>query len=225
MSTFWVLSPGSDAKLAEWSSEVEVEEVRCPVSPGHQRAGKRTTDLSVVLPSSAVQDFVWTWNADLLVRREVVSVFEAEGVTGFSTHPAMARFARGPGAAPAPILSEFVVTGWGGVASPLSGISLDGKLSCPACGLLVYTGLTNPANLIDERQWDGSDVFIAWPLPKFIIVTDRVADVIKRHELTGAQLEKLEAIRVSAPTLSPGRLSYRMPEPRAHQLGDRLGIA
>jgi hypothetical protein len=56
---FWErCSPDSTRKLAEWTVDrVDTEKVDCPVNPGHQRDGKRVTDLSVSLPSGTVDDF------------------------------------------------------------------------------------------------------------------------------------------------------------------------
>ena len=52
-----------------------------------------------------------------------------------------------------------------------------------------YSDFTNPEFLIDESQWDGSDFFMVWPLPRFIFVSNRGPRLICRHELTGCVLE------------------------------------
>jgi hypothetical protein len=90
--------------------------------------------------------------------------------------------------------------------------------------MLVYSGLTTPESLFKERQWDGSDIFIIWPLPRFIFVSDRVARLLRAEEITGVQLTRLEELPQTPATLSPGRLSYWMPRERARQLGAPLGI-
>jgi hypothetical protein len=223
---FWKLSsPDGTGKLADWDQSVQLGgPIRCPRDPGHQRAGRRLTDLAVVLPSLTVADFLWTWNSECLVQTHVVDLFRSEGITGFEVRPARARFENEPDLSP-PELGELVVTGWGGVAPPESGVKLDEIASCRACGLLVYSSFTDPSRLVDKRQWDGSDVFVVWPLPKFVFVTRRVAQLIKAHELTGVSLEVPEQLRPSGSTISPGRLSYRMPEARARELGEHLGIA
>ena len=223
---FWKLtSSGEDRGLSDWDRSVELEgPIRCPVDPGHQRGGKRVTDLSVVLPSLSVEDFVWTWNSECLVQDPVLKLLQAEGVSGFEVRRAAARFAHEPDI-PAPELWELVVTGWGGVAPEKSGVKLDTTASCRSCGLLIYSNFSDPSQLIDRSQWDGSDIFIVWPLPKFIFVTDRVAQLIRKYKLTGVFLQRPDELQARSSTVSPGRLSYRMPYARARELGEHLGIA
>jgi len=82
------------------------------------------------------------------------------------------------------------------------------------------------SNLLDEKQWDGSDFFVVWPFPRFIFVTARVAEFIKKNKLTGVRLKKPKDVEIGEDSvgISPGRLSNRMPEKRAHELGDPLDI-
>jgi hypothetical protein len=101
---------------------------------------------------------------------------------------------------------------------------LDTKESYECCGHLVYTPLTDPSRLIDPTRWDGSDMFMVWPLPKFIFVTERVARFVEQHELTGARLEPVPEMRLQGGGFTPGRLSYYVPRERAQKLGRELGI-
>lgn len=226
-SRFWNLDPPDDErKLAEWDDSVVLGgPIYCSANPGHRRAGKRLTNLSVVLPRRDVPDFVWTWKSECLVQDRVLTVFREHGITGFEVRPASAHFRVRTEADP-PRLWELVVTGWGGVAPEASGVRLLESKSCSVCGHLVYSGFDDPSRLIDESQWDGSDIFIVWPLPRFIFVTERVADVIRSYKLTGVVLQRQEDLRVRnlLGTLAPGRLSHHMPEARARELGEPLGI-
>jgi len=113
------------------------------------------------------------------------------------------------------------------MAKPESGIRLDESKSCAVCGSLQYTDLTDATQLIDESKWDGSDFFMVWPMPKFVFVTERVVNVIREHHLTGVRIEPIWELKPSPhviPGYSPGRLSYWMPERRARELGEPLGI-
>jgi uncharacterized protein CXXCG len=210
-------------KHAEWADEMDEETwelVVCPANKGHQRGGKRLMDLSVVLPGKDVEDFVWTWYGDFLIQDHVLSFLKEQRFTGFEVKPVRARFKK-KSVEPPPKLWELVVTGWGGMAPPESGIEMT--YHCEACGLTRYSGLSNPDNLIDERRWDGSDFFIVWPLPGFIFVTDRVANAIKDKGFSGVVFTASIDLR---PTdgLGAGRLSYYMPEQRAREIGEPLGI-
>jgi len=196
--------------------------VTCPIYPGHRRSGPRLSPLDLLLPNRPT-DFLWTAASDCLIQDDVLEAFNAAGVTGFAAHHAKARFRRPQPGAP-PVLWELKVIGWGGMARPESGIALDASRSCQYCGHLVYSRFTNPAALIDPSAWDGSDVFIVWPLPRYIMFTEKAAAIIRREEFTGTTLLDLAELEVSTGSLSPGRLSYWFPEEAARRLGLPLGI-
>lgn len=222
---FWRLCPPeSDRNLAEWHESVELEVPRrCPVNPDHQRSGPRRSALTVVLPSTVVSDFIWTWAGDCLVTERVLRVLSQAKITGYEVREAAGRYRREP-EWPQLELFELVITGWGGVAPPASGVSLLQQESCAECGLLVYSGFTEAGSLIDTDQWDGSDMFIVWPYPRFIFVSDRVADVIRSAGLTGADLVLSSELKSSSGRATPGRLAFWMPTERARELGVRHGI-
>ncbi len=93
---------------------------------------------------------------------------------------------------------------------------------------LAYTAFTDASRLIDSRAWDGSDLFIVWPLPRFRFVTDRVRDLICSEEFTGVVLLDANELKWPAgvtPVISPGRLSYWFAEESARRIGGPLGIA
>jgi len=224
-SKFFHLGSGtSTSKLAEWAhSEMDVETVICPANEGHQRPGKRLTGLSVTLPGYNIEDFVWTWYSECLITDRVLELFKDSGVTGFEVKPVRAAFKRAQESPPR--LWQLVVTGWAGIAPPESGIKLIED--CPACGHKVYSAWTNPERLVTPSQWDGSDFFMVWPLPMHIFLTERVAQLIRESSLAGSILKPSENLVFSpqvVPTLSPGRLLYHMPEQRARELGEPLGI-
>ncbi len=221
---FWRLeSPSSPARRAEWDhGRVELETITCPVSEGHQRSGRRLTDLSVVLPRGSVESFVWTWQSECLMQDHVLGLFRSRGFTGFEVKPVTARF-DGSSEKP-PTLWELVLTGWAGMASSASGLRLDEAKSCAVCGHLTYTGLVDPGHLIDKEKWDGSDFFMVWPFPRLVFVTQRVVDAIRENKLTGVRAVRGWSFEPVTDEFSPGRLSYSMPEGRARELGEPLGI-
>lgn len=224
MPTFWELDRNwkSPRHRAEWDhNAMDLELVECPLYPGHKRTGKRLTNLSVVLPDRDVQNFVWTFQGECMVQDSTLEFFRDTDITGFELKPVKARFATRPEKPPR--LWEIIVTGWAGMAKPESGIHYDETESCSVCGMLRYTGLKSPAELIDETQWDGSDFFKVWPMPRFIFVTNRVVELIRKHHLTGAYpklVTKLEKTK----SFGPGRLRYYMSDDRAKELGIPLGI-
>lgn len=203
----------------------EYETIICPLDKGHQRAGKRLDNPPIALPSRKLDDFEWTCLTECLIQDHVLALLRESGLTGFDAKPVEARLKK-PHAEPPPKLWELVVTGWGGMAPPESGIRLI--RSCEGCGSLRYSGVTDADQLIAASQWDGSDFFIVWPLPRFIFISDRAANVIRAARLKGAEIKPIVSITEGSefviPGYSPGRLSYYLPEARAHDLGDELGI-
>lgn len=223
---FWHLDKiDRRSRRADWDDGMDLEAIICSANPGHQRGGKRTTDLRVVLPGKEVEDFVWIgYGGECIIQDRVRLLFHEEGITGFEVKPVKARFEHNNRTLP--VLWELVVTGWAGVAPPESGITLDKENSCSVCGYLNYTSASDYSKLIRPDQWDGSDIFIVWPLPRFIFVTDRVRKLIEARKMTGCSFLAPKDIPYSRydSGFSPGRLSYYMPEERARVLGEPLGI-
>lgn len=207
MTSFFYLSkPDSLEKWAAWSAEVELASVRCPQFSGHQRSGKRLTSLSVLLQSKKVEDIVWTWFDECLIQAKVIQFFRKHGMKGWKAKPARAKFERASGNPPA--LWELIVTGWGGLATPKSGIRL--RKWCRYCGHTTYGPLSRPENLIDPEKWDGTDFFIVWPLPKFIFVTPKVVRLLQENRISGWTATPVEQLRLRG-GFSPGRLEHYMP--------------
>jgi hypothetical protein len=63
-----------------------------------------------------------------------------------------------------------------------------------------------------------------WPMPVYIFVSERVFRVYKENEFKGARFSKTFPTRESGMGFSPQHLSMFMPEERAHEIGDPLGI-
>jgi hypothetical protein len=189
---YWLLGPPeSERRLAVWAKgEVDVSTRNCPVNPAHTRIGDRSLDLSVVLPPLPAQQLVWTWHGELLVQEMVATMLREEGFGTFELRNAKARFPSG--VSEAPRFSEFIVKGWGGMARPESGIELIEH--CEHCGKARYSGLTHPEDLIDPVQWDGSDIFIVWPLPNFILITDRVRQFLRTNKLNDIMITPMEKL-------------------------------
>ena len=223
---FWCLCPPNSANsLVQWSpNEVSLDEVSCPLDPGHQRAGKRTSPLSVILNSNSNRhaNILWTWQGECLVTNRVAELLRSKGLSGYALNPVKARYRDAQQIAPA--LNELVVKGWGGIAPMESGIRQ--LKSCSACGLLEYSCFTDGDRLIPVNDWDGSDFFMVWPLPRYIFVTDRVAEAIRERSFSDMRLQRPADLQCPAnSTLSPGRLSYWMPKDDAARLGGDLDIA
>ncbi|MGN6424366.1 MAG: hypothetical protein ACTHLA_13755 [Asticcacaulis sp.] len=225
ISDFWLIRPENNPPQAEWDDTMDIEQIHCPVDPAHTRGGKRLSDLHVILEDDSPEDFIRTWYSEWIIQDHVLKELREENVTGFEVRPVEARFKNNKNIPPK--LWEIVVTGWGGMADPASGITLDKTRSCNACGFLRYTGATHPEKILDTKQWDGGDFFMVWPLVTCIFLSPKAKQLLSEKLYTGCNLSKASEITFSShviPGFGPGRLSYWMPDTRAHELGDGLGI-
>lgn len=231
---FYRLTTSEKFQNAEWSSENDTESITCPIDKGHQRSGARKGDLIIKLPYR-IGHVVETWYSEILITDHVKHLFEEAGFKGYELKPVIIseverkhkKILQLDNIQSIPILWEMIITGWGGMALLESGVKLLESESCNTCGYLVYSDFTDPSKLIDLSQWDGSDFFIVWPLPRFIFVHEKVVKLIKNHKLKGFKfipLNKLSSKDNLLGMLIPGRLSRWMPEERAHLLGDPLNI-
>jgi hypothetical protein len=221
--TFWSLeSHMQEQRLARGvKGEVNFETLFCPIDDGHQRAGKRLSNLSVSLPRPPVEDFVWTWLSDCLIKDSVLELFKKNGFSGFDVKPVRAIFKRSD--TEPPPLWELLETGSGGIAPPESGIRFIG--SCPGCSFRSYSAWTDPERLIDQSQWDGSDFFSVWPVHK-LFITERVMRAIRDNKLKGYVVKPLREVvfpKSIIPEVNAGPLPERIPRREALELCAKLG--
>jgi len=193
----------------------------CPEEMSHRQTCVKWT---AELPNRPVDDVIWTWESTCLITERVVKIFREAGLTGYELKPATVRFKKQPDKK-APKVWELVVTGWGGMAPPESGIRLVESRHCEGCGRLKlrYKGPCDPTLLIDESQWDGSDFFFVWPFPKFRFVNERVAALVRSEKITGVVLKPPEDLE-NLDGAIVGSLSRRFPDARAKEIGEPLGI-
>ena len=207
---------------------VRIESVHCPLSPGHQRSSPRLNDLTVISQSEDIADISWTFFSECVITNRVAEILAREKISGYTlelvTVSSVSR--RSSGAKTLPTLWELKVNGWGGMAGESSGVRLI--RSCEACGHLKYSTFTDPDNLVVPQRWDGSDIFMVWPLPRYIFVSERMKNLVLCEAFTGCEIIPVALLESPSEcgfdTHSPGRLSHYMPEHRAHELGDPLGI-
>ncbi|MDP3025407.1 MAG: hypothetical protein Q8O10_07705 [candidate division Zixibacteria bacterium] len=178
-----------DSYFAEWSHEdIELEGIKCTIDEGHQRAGRRLSDLTVILRTPKVLefDFIWTWMSEPLINERVIKIFKENKLTGYSLRPVtIKRIKRFKGnLSTIPKFWELVITGKGGYAHPNSGIKL--KDECKACGSKTYSAYEHGI-IVDEKNWDGSDFFriIEWPR---ILVIEKVKQIIENYKITNVEL-------------------------------------
>lgn len=160
----------------DYADDVKWTSIKCPINRGHQRAGERVGHLKIKL-NNETTDFMWTFLSECIILDKVVNYFKEVKFTGYELRPVEVVNRQGK-----IIVWEFIVTGYGGIVDPRSGVYL--KYECEACGLKQYSAYEHGV-IIDEKQWDGSDFFRVTGAGG-IFITERVKDFIQEKQLTNA---------------------------------------
>jgi hypothetical protein len=196
--------------------------ITCPADPEHISVQPRVGKLLVELPSRPLADFEWTWTHDIFITQRGLDFLNENHVTGFETRPLMKATYKRRSSGDPPPLFELAVTGWGGMAAPAAGVEMIE--CCPTCRRREYT-IVDPSQLIDATAWDGSDLFIVWPYPRFRFASDRLAEIIRRQRIAGVKLIPASKIPVKPEWGAiPAPLARSMPEDRARELGKKFDL-
>lgn len=184
---------------------------------------KRLAELRVVLKTKSVPDVIWTV-CDCLVQDRVLQMLREQGFMGFEARRARVRREADTTHSDTglPTYWELLVTGWGGMARPESGIA-------HVPGTDRWEGHPDWSRIVDWDSWDGSDFFIVWPFAFTRLVSDRAAQFVREHKLTGVALTAPETCtrqyaHSKVHRVTPMRLRDHFPEERAREIGEPLGI-
>ena len=217
---FWLLDAPRNQRPLERAAHPAYDKTFCPANDRHAIC-RRVDDLRVIAHPSGLKDFTWTWMSDMLISPKALALFKHHRITGFEVRRVVTEYPN-PIKTQPPKLYEVIITGWGGLPAREAG--LTAIESCPTCGYKMFT-IAEPSRLIDPTAWDGSDIFMVWPIPRYPFVTDRLATLIRKEKLSGAKLLPAQEIPMKrGTTLNPGSLFQWMPEERASQLRQQFGI-
>ena len=169
-NSFWLLTRPilTDRHHAWWDygrkEDPLARKFVCPLNPEH-RIDVRISPLKVALVGGIQPDFVWAVHGDCLVQARLRN--------RKLTHPV-------------PALFELRVHGRAG---RLSTLGLQLSECCPGCGREHYKTIDRDAGvMVDPSNWDGSDIFRAWPLRKFYFVSERLATALFKAPFRGFSL-------------------------------------
>jgi hypothetical protein len=227
MTYFHLASPDDERLIAKPMQGVPaptLDVYPCPISANrdkHIDGCRRVGDLAQQVDHND-RNQLMTWSgpgshAGCLVHEGLLEEFESRGLTGYRTQPATLRFRDGRVTQE---YRELVVTGWGGMAHPASGIQVVEH--CPSCRWKRYSPLRCAELLVDWKQWNGEDFFIVWPLPGYTLITGRVADLLLSHDVHSFELAGLD--NAGRFGFSVGRLSGFLPLDLALKFGAPLGL-
>lgn len=246
---FWYLTwPLERSAEVEWAKEMTSVPIGlCPLNPVHL-SWERISPLRVEIPRKRIYEFQWGAPGECIITDAVLKVLRDEGITGFEVQPVEAKWrvrTKPPDPTkedlgdylghvtpkvaaalpPIPPLWELKVRGWGGLLAEDTGVRLIDF--CPGCGSSGYKQWKTGRFRIDESQWDGSDVFMVWPVPLYIFISDRLAQIIRRMRWGGVRLvraEDLPGADERSDSLGPGPLTWYMADYLARQRGEPRGL-
>ncbi|MEW6103874.1 MAG: hypothetical protein AB1630_08715 [bacterium] len=155
--------------------------------------------LTIDLPSPNIPDILNTWNSTWIITDETVQLFKSQGFTGYELKPVIINtIKRMRKPREIPKLWHFVTTGFAGMAYPSSYIKALDIGGCDFCNKIAFSYCPNKsASLVDTSQWDGSDFFFIYPVPRLTFITQRVKDFIEENRLTGCKFNTLDEISIS----------------------------
>ena len=198
---FYELQIGRARKFVEGGSLNDWESVLCTKDAGHQRAGRRLTDLFLDVLSWNVTDFSRTMLSDIVITDHALHVMREAGLTGFTVRPTRIEgLPAGVKDSALPTLWEFVVTGKGGPAHRASGIVQLRK--CAVCGHIKHSAYEHGI-VVDESTYDGSDFFTVAEYPKHILASQRAGVVLEENRLTNVSLVESSKIEWPKGVLKP----------------------
>ena len=137
MKLFRLQAPSDERLLARVT--FTSERIVCPRNSGHQRAGRRLSDLSAnVVSSAALRDVIFGWTPVYLARTSVLDALHAASLTGFVIRPARLSVEGGKQAGVG--YAELAITGFGGCGIACASMHLVDY--CEHCGMvkLAYAG-------------------------------------------------------------------------------------
>lgn len=179
-----------ERKHAWWADSVDLEQIICSKVKGHQRGGKRITELSIKLPKNN-DDLIWTWHSECLLTEKVVKLLEQNNITGYKLGKVIIEKAKVKEDVNKK-LYELIVTGSGGNIHPSSGYKV--LEVCEACGAEKFQHFTNGL-IVDESQWDNSDIFTVKEYSGFILVVEKVKKLFEENKITGCEFTPVEELK------------------------------
>jgi hypothetical protein len=200
---YWLKPDVKEDERLRYGKHMAFRTQLCDGNPDHARRQTRPTPLRLEFRGGGLTDFLWTPYSEAIVGEDVVRVFSECGIAGCEFIPAELENTMGDQVASD--LYELRVTGWGGMASAESGVRVLEE--CPHCKHRVFSGYTDASRLVDLDAWDGSDIFIVWPLPRYLLAVESVKEALVERQLTGVKAVPISKLpKVVAGTLTPGNI-------------------
>ena len=177
MNFYRIESPSERSTLAWWATvpALPSENFDCLLfGKEHPPKVEGYTNLFLDIRATKVPDMFFASFDELIVNSLVRRQLEDSGLTGIEFRKAEVLKVKGdPELARGRTwdLFEIRATGFAGLASPESGVHF--LRSCAGCGRTWFSPVKDPAKLISEKDWDGTDCFVVWPFAHMTFVSEK----------------------------------------------------
>jgi hypothetical protein len=149
-------------------------------------------DLCVELFGKQVTDFVWVDDPSIIIGRRLYDLLKQSDLTGFdfrkvdiiSWHNENAIDSNILDTQSLPNLFQLVVTGKGGSIFPLN--KTHQILTCKDCQITTWEPLDQI--IVDDSQWDKSDIFNLSEFPGYTLVSEKFGDFLSSNGIEGCSL-------------------------------------
>lgn len=204
---FWVLRPPftelEDRVYGTISSHDEgpIWHVRKCQNCGSIQEQEQIRDLPIELFGSTLEDFVWIDDPAIIIGESLANALERAGLHGFQLRPinvkawwrldsARQEIINWLENEQPPKLYQILITGRGGSILPKNKVRVD--LNCSVCGIKIYK-LLQKGIILDERQWDQSDIFVVNEFPGDPIIADKFLQLLGNENAKNYSVIRAEA--------------------------------
>ena len=126
----------------------------------------------------------------LILSARAVEIFYEEEVTGFSVKEKV-MVPEESGEISSDIPDCFLLSVSGRIELDLAAMGLKKKKLCPQCGQFEWNRQRVHPLILDMAAWDGSDLCRVESIPGYFVCSDRFAELVNIHGLTGFCVKKL----------------------------------
>jgi hypothetical protein len=191
---FYCISTDYKYKDIDYAENTDWESIVCPVYEGHQRTGNRIGNMEIELPDEGKRDLYWTFLSELVITGYLADLLKSNSITGFKLKPVEV------------VNKKTNLKYWEFVPTGNGGISYNYHLSykCEFCGHKYYRDIDEPLDkeltpvkriLVNNKNWDGSDIFTVEGLERHILITDKVKDLIISNNIKGCLISPAEYLK------------------------------
>lgn len=198
---FWVLERPLEVNTNTISGTLNIDpkfkiwETQTCESCHRTRIIQQINDITIDIYGETLQNFVWIDDAQIIVDDMLSKLIQEADLDGlrfrevhigawYQIDPNANEFINTLNKSVPPKLFQLDVYGSGGSLLATNGANV--KETCRVCGLTVFEP---PRGIVvDETQWEGSDIFTMKEFPGIFLITDKFAQLLESYNIQNYRL-------------------------------------